>query len=98
LICIIFQRFPEEGENLIFVTLRPDEIGVIFDIIYQPVLIFAHPEKIIALFPILRCRLMIGAKPVFQFLLHVKALAADAVVTLVFSKIDVTVIIDLLQD
>jgi len=94
----IFQGFPEERQGFVAVTLRSDEIRILFNVLDQPVLILAHPEEIVALLPVLRFALVIGTQAVHQLLFHVEAFAADAVESLVVAEVDVAGVIDLLED
>ena len=56
-----------------------DKIRMLVNMIYEPVLIFAHPEKIVGLADGLRHGLMIRAFAVHQFALGVEPFASIAV-------------------
>ena len=94
----VLQGFAQEGEDLVPVAFRADEIGVVLDIPDEPLLVFAHAEEVVALLPVFRLGLVVRAAAVDELLLHVKPLATDAVVPLVVSEIDVSRVIHLPQD
>jgi len=71
---------------------------MLIDMINQPLLIFTHTEKIVGLFYLLRFGLMIGTFFVNQFTFHIETLAAETVQTFIFTVIDISIFIDLIQD
>jgi hypothetical protein len=78
--------------------VRDDEVGMLIDVVDQPLLITAHFEKIVGFLDRLRGRLVVRATAVDQFPLGVKAFAPEAIKAFVFAEIDVAGIVDTLQD
>ncbi len=71
---------------------------MVLNVFDKPVLIFAHAEEIVAFLAVFGFGLMIGTLPVNQFLFHVKAFAAHAVVSFIRTEINISRIVDFLQD
>ena len=45
----VLQRLAQEGQRLVPVPLRPDEVRVLLDVADQPVLVLAHAEEVVLL-------------------------------------------------
>ena len=67
------------------------------DVVNEPILVFAHLEKIVGFLYDLRFHPMVRAFSVNQFPFLVKTFTSKAVYTFVTGKIDITAIMDLCQ-
>ena len=94
----ILQGIPQERQGLVPIALRPDKVRVFLDVVNEPLLVFAHPEEVVALFAVFGNRLMLGAFPVGKFLLHVEPFATDAVEPLVLAEVNIPGLVDLQED
>jgi hypothetical protein len=90
----VFKGLPEERKNFVTVPFRTDVSGMTVNMVYQPLLIAAHPEKIVRLFDDRGFCLVVRAFAVYQFPFRVKPLTPETVKTLIFAEIDVTVFLD----
>ncbi len=68
------------------------------DVVDEPLLIFAHAEKIVGFFTLHGFLVVVRTFPVHQFPLRVEAFAPDAIEALVGAEIDVPCLVDLLED
>ena len=68
------------------------------DVLPEPFLILAHAEEIIFFFDEIGDRSMIRAFPLDQFLFRKEPFTAAAVVTAIFSKINIAGIVNLLEN
>ena len=94
----IFQHAAfEHGERLVAVAFGPDEVGIVENVLLQPVLILGHLEEVVLLADVFGLGQVLGAESVFQFLFGVEALAAVAVVAAVFAEVDVALVVEALQ-
>src|SRR5208337_5264267 len=93
----VLEGLPEKRQHFVSVPFGTDEVGIGFYVCYKPVLIFAHPEKIIRLLPLDGRLIVVRALSVNQFPLGVESLAPDAVEAVVSAKVDFTSVEDLLQ-
>ena len=93
----ITQRFSQKCQNLVFVVFRTNKIGVIFDVLNQPVLIIAHLEKIVRLFDGLRLGIMIRAFAVYKLSVGIESLAPETVLPFVFTEIDLPLVVNFLK-
>jgi len=64
----------------------------------EPILVFPHPEEVVALLAEFGNRFVLRALPVDELLLHVEPLAAEAVKPLVLAEVDIAGVIDLPED
>ncbi len=71
---------------------------MLFDVRYEPVLVFAHFKKIIRFLNGFRCGLVIRTFAVDQFPFSIKALTSEAVLPFVFTEINVARIVDFLKN
>ena len=90
----VLERLPQEGQHLVSIPLRPDEVRVLRDMIDQPLLISAHPEKIIGLSNDFRYGLMIRAFTVHQLSIRIEPLASETVSPLVFAEINIARVVN----
>jgi len=91
----ILQGLAKQGQHFITIAFRPDKVRVLLDMGNQPLLIFAHSEKIVAFLAEFRLCLVIGAFPVDQLFFRVKTFTADAVEAFIMTEIDVAGVINL---
>ena len=64
----------------------------------KPVLVSAHPEKIIRFLDNFRNRFVVRASAIHQFAFCIKTFTPKTVCAFVFAEVDISCIIDLLQD
>ncbi len=89
----------KKSEHFVLAEFRLDEIRMFVDIVNQPLLVFAHPEEIILLRDDAQLLLMLRALAAFiQFLLRVESLTANAIVAAIFIEVDISAVVDLLQN
>src|SRR6266478_895389 len=90
--------FAQHRYHLIFETRGSDEVWMLFYVSQQPVLVFAHAKEIVLFLDNFRDGLMIRALTVYQFLLCIEALAAEAVEPTVTVEVDVSAFVNPRQE
>ena len=85
----ILKWFPQKSQHFVFIAFGTDEIRIFPNMINQPLLIIAHPEKIIGFPDNFRLCLMIRAFAVREFAICVKPLAPETVAPLIFAETDI---------
>ncbi len=68
------------------------------DMLNKPILISAHPKKVVLLFNVNQFPLVVRASAVNKFPFGVKTLAAIAIMAPIFAKIDISLLIDPVED
>src|SRR5690606_39800876 len=85
------------GEDLVPVTLRSYQIGLLVEQVAEPQAVLLHAEEVVGLRAVLRDDLVLRALAVDQFLVGVVTLALDAVEPCVLAVDDVAGVVDALQ-
>ena len=93
----IADRLTQHRHHFIFKALWSYEVGVLFQVTQQPLLVFAHAEEVIVFFDQLRLDEMIRTLASHKLLLCIEPLAAKAVKSAVAVEIDVASFIHLSQ-
>ena len=93
----ILQGLAQEGEHLVPVALRADPVGVVVDVVEEPVLVLAHAEEVVLFLDVGGLGLVVRALAVDQVPLQVEALAAEAVEAAVLAEVDVAGVVHLLR-
>ena len=90
--------FQEVVDHFLFPGLGDDEVGVFLDVLHEPVLVFAHPEEVGLLLGGLDGAAAVGAAAVLQLALGPEGFTGGAVHAGVLAFIDVTLVIEPLED
>ena len=80
------------------IALRTNEAGVGVNVIDQPLLVAAHFEEIVGFLDNLGFGLMVRAFTVNQLAFGVKTFATETVLSLILAEIDISLVVDFLQD
>ncbi len=94
----ILKRLAQEPQRLIAPEIRLNKGGMLLDIFDEPVLILAHPEEVVGLLDRLHRAVALGARALHQVLLRVKTLAGHAIHAIVFRAVNLTAVVQILQD
>ena len=94
----IAQRLAQKSEDLVAPLFRSNKIGMCLDILNEPVLVFAHPEKVILLRNLHRRPPAIRTIPINQILLRPESLIRNTIPPLVIIRINLARIVNALQN
>ena len=93
----VLERLAQEAQRLVAAEVGLDELGVRLDVADQPFLIAAHPEEIVGLANALHGTSARRAVPLDEVLFREIAFVADAVPSVVFRRVDLPAVVEILQ-
>src|SRR5207253_8967866 len=88
----VLERVAQEPEDLVAVTLRRDQVALVFDGLVEPRLVLRHLEEVVLLLDPRERRLVVRALAVDDLLLGVEAFAAEAVLPAVLAEVELALV------
>ena len=95
---VVQARAQEVIEHLVGAGGGLDEVGMLLDVLDQPVLVLAQLEEVAFLPGLFHGTAAVGALAVLELQLRPEGLAGGAVPALVFALVDVALLVELLED